>query len=549
VIAKSRVGPADVIYVVDNEGRLISHADPEPVLRRTDLSALPQVRAALARNGDREERGRDARDMNGVAVISTSAPIERLGWTVFAEQPRAEAFQSVYATIARSSALVLLGVCAAIVASLILARRMVRPIRQIAAGARDIGQGKLDQKIQLKTGDELETLGTQFNQMAERLQNIYATQEARIAERTQALALANEAKSRFLAAASHDLRQPMHALSLFVEQLRARSGTADAPALIEKVEHSVDALEQLLDALLDLSKLDMGAVVAQARAFPLRDLLSRLVAQLAPVAEAKGLALTFVPTSLWVCSDPVLLERILINVITNAIRYTNEGRILIGCKRRGNDVDITIADTGIGIAATHLPNIFQEFYRVTPIDARTKGLGLGLAIVKRLASLLSHEVTVESDPGRGTVVRVRVPRAVPQANERAMLCERRADLTGARVLVIDDEAELREAIEGLLRQWGCDVATAGDGSEALALLEAFRPDAVLCDLKLADGESGLDVVEEMRRRHGASLACAFVTAESESEVIARVRARGYPIAFKPTKPAKLRALVEHLSQY
>src|SRR5204863_1688678 len=184
------------------------------------------------------------------------------GWTVFAEQARAEAFQPVYATIARSSALVLLGVIAAVAASLVLAQRMVRPIQEIAAGARKIGEGRLHQRIDVKTGDELEALGTQFNRMAERLQTTYSTQEARIAERTHELALANDAKSRFLAAASHDLRQPMHALSLFVGQLRSSSGSTDAPVLLEKVEHSVDALEQLLEALLDLSKLDMGAVTA-----------------------------------------------------------------------------------------------------------------------------------------------------------------------------------------------------------------------------------------------------------------------------------------------
>src|SRR5947207_2035376 len=316
LIAKSRVGPSDVIYVVDNVGRLISHADPGLVLRRTDLSALPQVRAALGRGGDREDLDGDARSMNGLAVIATAMPIERLGWTVFAEQARAEAFQPVYATIARSSALVLLGVIAAVAASLVLAQRMVRPIQEIAAGARKIGEGRLDQRIDVKTGDELEALGVQFNRMAERLQTIYSTQEARIAERTHELALANDAKSRFLAAASHDLRQPMHALSLFVGQLRA-TGEAEAPALLEKVEHSVDALEQLLEALLDLSKLDMGAVTAQTSAFPLRDLLSHLAIQLVPAAEAKGLALTVVPTSLWVCSDPVLHDGILVNEITN----------------------------------------------------------------------------------------------------------------------------------------------------------------------------------------------------------------------------------------
>ena len=549
LISQSRVGPADLLYVVDGEGRLISHADPGLALRRIDLSELPQVKAALGRRVPSLNSASEPRDMEGRSVIATAMPIERLGWTVFAEAPRAEAFRPVDATIVRSSALVLLGVAAAILASLVLARRMVRPIRQIAAGAREIGEGKLDRRIEIETGDELESLAAQFNRMAERLQAIYASQEARIAERTQALALANEAKSRFLAAASHDLRQPLHALSLFVGQLRVDDGSPAAPALLEKVERSVESLEQLLEALLDLSKLDMGAVSAQTTAFALNDLLSRLVAQHAPLAEGKGLALTLVPTSLWICSDPILLERILGNVIANAVRYTNEGRVLVGCRRRGDDVDIVIADTGVGIHAAHLPHIFEEFYRVAPSGPGTKGIGLGLAIVKRLASLLNHQVALHSTPGKGTAFRVRVPRAVPQSNETKALRENAADLRASRVLVIDDEPDVRDALEGLLRQWGCDVATAAGGREALSLIAEFRPNTVLCDLKLHAGENGLEVVEGLRERYGAGLACAFVTGESTPEIIDAVRARGYLIAFKPMKPAKLRALVEHLSRY
>ena len=549
LISKIHVAPTEVTYVVDKEGRLISHADMGLVLRKTNLSELPQVRAALERNDAEGLLAAEPHNLDGLAVIVAAVPIEHLGWTVFAEQLRAEAFRPVYSTIARSSGLVLFGVIAAIFTSLAFARRMVRPIRQIEASAREIGEGRLDQRIEVKTGDELEALGAQFNRMAERLRTIYTTQETRIAERTHDLALANEAKSRFLASASHDLRQPMHALALFVGQLRISSGSPDATALLEKVQQSVDALEQLLDALLDLSKLDMGAITAQAKAFSLQDLLSRLARHLAPVAEAKGLALTLVPTSLWVCSDPVLLERILINVITNAIRYTYEGRVLIGCRRRGDRVHLVIADTGVGIAPAHLPNIFQEFYRVASSDRETKGLGLGLAIVKRLASLLNHEVTVESVPGKGTTVRVSIPRAIPQADVPALPGEPTPELHGTRILVVDDEAAVREAIDGLLRQWGCDVVVAGGGDESLERTQHWRPDVVLCDLTLAGGESGLDVVDRLRRNHGTALPCAFITGESASEVIDTVRGRGYPIAFKPTKPAKLRALLEHLLRY
>jgi signal transduction histidine kinase/CheY-like chemotaxis protein len=545
-LSRLRLERTDVAYVVDGAGRLISHADVGRVLAKTDVSALPQVRRAILGGGAADASGAESRGVDGAAVIATAVPIERLGWTVIAEQPRAEALRPVYATIARSSALVVVGVLAAIVASVVFARRMVRPIRQIETGARELGAGRLDRRIDVGTGDELEELGSQFNRMAERLQQIYGAQEKVIAERTRDLALANESKSRFLAAASHDLRQPMHALSLFVGQLQARSGSGDAPELVRKIGQSVETLEQLLETLLDLSKLDMGAVVAQPRVFGLHDLLARLVTQLSPVAEAKGLALTLVPTSLWVRSDALLLERVLLNLIGNAIRYTREGRVLVGCRRSGGAVIVVVADTGVGIAPEHLPNIFQEFYRAGPPAAASQGLGLGLAIVKRLAAILDVELTVDSVQGKGTAVRVRVPRADAGSREPVAPREPEQALRGTRVLVVDDDEAARDALQGLLVQWGCDAVVAAGGDEALARTQGSPPDAVLCDLALAGGASGLDAIERLRRLHGAGLPAAIITGDSTPEAVARVRALGLAIAFKPAKPAKVRALLEHL---
>jgi signal transduction histidine kinase len=485
-------------------------------------------------------------------VVSFAVPIPRLGWTVFSEQSLREAFRPVYASLARSVGLVVLGVAAAVAISLLLARRMVRPIREIERGARQLGEGNFDQRIALHTGDELEALARQFNRMAEQLQQTHAMQEARIAERTHDLAVANEAKTRFLAAASHDLRQPMHALALFVGQLRAVELPPDAAALAERTERSVEALGDLLEALLDLSKLDVGAVTAEPRAIPLDALLSRLATQFAPSAEAKGLALTHVRTSLWVRSDPLLLERILINLIANALRYTDRGRISMGCRRRGDSVDLIVADTGIGIDAGHLPSVFQEFYRVTPADpSAAGGLGLGLAIVKRLAGLLGHGVAIESVPGKGTMVHVRLPRAEahPEALSQALAMPVIDGLRNKRVLVVDDDASVRDAMRGLLTRWECEVSTATDGTEALASARALRPDVVLCDLNLADGESGVQVVESLQRACGGPrLACAFVTGESSQDLAAAARSTGHPVIHKPTSASKLRALVEHLLQ-
>jgi len=548
VVTQPRFMEEGLTYVVDRGGQLISHPDIGLVLRRTDVSALPHVRRALDGASRPISTLDRARDINGQAVVSIAAPVTGLGWTVFAEQPIDQALQSVYASMTRSAALVLFGITAAVVASIFLARRMVRPLREIEAGARHLGEGEFARRIVLQTGDELQALAEQFNRMAERLQNAYATQEARIAERTHDLKLANEAKTRFIAAASHDLRQPIHALALFVGQLReSKSRRDDETALIQEIERSAEALRDLLEALLDLSKLDVGAITADPKPFALQGMLSRLAADFGRLAEEKGLAFTVVPTSLWAHSDVLLLRRILQNVIANALRYTAHGRILVGCRRRGREIEVIVADTGIGIEPADLPRVFQEFYRGGSAQhAADKGLGLGLAIVRRLSDLLGHRVTISSTPRHGTVVRIFVERAEPEEEIDAPLASLSNSLTGVRVLVVDDEASARDAMEGILTRWGCEVSTARGVNEAVDRAREERPDVVLCDLSLGDSGTGIDVVARLREECGPTLACAFVTGESAPERIAAARAAGCPIVFKPTTAAKLRALVEYL---
>lgn len=547
VVAEEGMRSHGVVYVVDRRGQLISHPDIGLVLARTELSRLPHVRSAVSRSSPDITVLGTGRDHLGLRVLSTAAPIGNLGWTVFAEQPLEEAFRPVYAAIARSVALVLLGIAAAVAASLLLARRMVRPIREIETRARELGEGQLDRRIELQTGDELEALAVQFNRMAANLQETHALQETRIAERTRDLALANEAKMRFLAAATHDLRQPVHALALFVGQLRALQLPADGRTLVEKTERSVEALRDLLEACLDLSKIDVGAVKPDPKPLALADFLSRLAGEFAPGAEAKGLALTLVPTSLWIRSDPVLLHRIMLNILSNALRYTVEGRILIGCRRRGDRVEVIVADTGVGIDPIHLPNVFQEFYRAAPKQGGiSAGLGLGLAIVKRLALLLGHRIDVRSEPGKGTLVRITVPRAQPEKDTIAPPAIISDSLRGIRVLVVDDDAAARDAMQGLLVHWGCDVIVAASGNEAVARARNGRLDVLLCDLRLADQETGLEVADRVERECGAKVACAFITGESGPEHLAEARAVGHSIAFKPITPGKLRAIVEHL---
>jgi CheY-like chemotaxis protein/anti-sigma regulatory factor (Ser/Thr protein kinase) len=299
--------------------------------------------------------------------------------------------------------------------------------------------------------------------------------------------------------------------------------------------------------LLDLSRLDVGAVTVEPRDFALHDLLSRLAAQFEPMARAQGLRLSLVSTSTWVRSDPVLLERVLLNLLSNALRFTPRGRVLIGCRRRAEAIEVVVADTGIGIAAGHLPQVFQEFYRAgPPRGGMDGGLGLGLAIVQRIGRLLDHLITIDSVAGKGTVVRVRVPRALPQARSVSPAVALVDSLKARRVLVVDDDASTREAMRGMLAAWQCEVVTAVGLEDALVHARERTPEVVLCDLALADGHDGVEVVERLRRACGPQLRCAFITGESSPGLVAQARATRHPIVFKPTAPAKLRALLEHL---
>ena len=545
VVSRVRIGESGLAYVVDSRGQLVSHPEPQPrACPHRSLAAPARERRDRAgavgaapyaqprrRDGPRCGRADPAPRLDGVRRAAGGRGA-RAG--VRGRDPRGAARGTRPPR-------------RAFAASYFLARRMVRPIRALGAGADRIGAGQLGERIHVGTGDELDALGAQFNRMAERLQESYATLEARIAERTEQLATANQAKTRFLAAASHDLRQPMHALALTVGELREIARAPELAALARRIDRSVAALEDLLDALLDISKLDAGAIAAETQTFPLQSVLERLADELGPAAEEKGLRFRVVPTSLWIESDPTLLGRILLNLVANAVRYTREGGVVVGCRRHGGEAEIVVADSGIGIAAADQPRIFEEFYQAgSPQRDRAQGLGLGLAIVDRVARLLGHAITVKSQVGRGSVFGVRVPIVPPRPGEPAPAApETGTELAGLRVLVVDDEPDVRAALDGLLRRWGCSVESAASGGEALSAGRA-SPDLVLCDLRLGEGGSGFDVLDRLKTRWGTNLHGIIVTADASTERIAEAHARGYPMLHKPVRPAKLRALVEQL---
>ena len=553
VVSRIQVGATGYAYVVDASGRLVSHPDISLVLQNTDFSALPQVRAALAPGSQAIAAAPDSgegRDRAGRPVLAAFAPIPKLGWIVFVEQPLADAYAPLYSFTARMGLLLLFGLILSVAAGLLLARRMVTPIKALQAGAAQVGAGALDHRIEVKTGDELEVLAEEFNRMAERLRDSYAGLEQKVDARTRELAAANQAKSRFLAAASHDLRQPMHALGLFIAQLRERVTESETLALVGKVESAVTALQELLDALLDVSRLDAGVVTATTADFRLQPLLARLDAAFAPQAERKGLRLRAVPTALAVHSDPVLTERILLNLLSNAVHYTERGGILIGCRRHGQNVRIEVWDSGVGIAPEHREAVFQEFYQLSnPERDRRKGLGLGLAIAARLARLLDSRIDLRSRPGKGSVFAIELPRGTAQAvaAETGVVMPT-AVLQGARVLVVDDDALVLDAMASLLTQWGCRVTTAANGAEALERIGGGGgpPDVLLCDYRLPNGETGVNVIARLRAAAGRQIPATLVTGDTAPERLREAREAGYPLLHKPLQPAKLRALLEHL---
>ncbi len=554
LVSRIRVGKTGYAYVVDRHGRLISHPDISLVLRKSDFSGLPQVRSALADGTGQGEGLPDqvaGRGPEGNPVLAAHAPITELGWVVLVEQPLAEALAPLYGAMGRTGLLLLVSLALAVLASLALARRMVRPIRALQEGAARVGAGTLDHRMEVATGDEIQALAEEFNRMAARLRESYAGLERKVAERTRELELANQGRSRFLRAASHDLRQPMHALGLFVAQFGEHARDPETRRIAEQAGVAVTALQELLDAILDISRLDAGVIAPEVVDFGVDTLLARLDTAFAPSAAEKGLRWRVRPSRLCVRSDPVLLERILLNLAANAVRYTGRGGIAIGCRRRGERVRIEVWDTGSGIPPEQQEAIFQEFYQVAnPGRDCRQGLGLGLAIAARLASLLGGHIAVASRPGKGSLFAVEVPRGRRPAIQMRTVPAGGANdsLRDAFLLVVDDDALVRDAMGSLLRQWGCEVAVAANAEEAVATLDqADRlPDALLCDYRLPGEETGIQVIRRVCEVAGTGIPAALISGDTAPESVREAKASGYPVLPKPLAPAKLRALVEHL---
>ena len=364
------------------------------------------------------------------------------------------------------------------------------------------------------------------------------------AERDAALR-ADQEKSRFLTIASHDLRQPVHALGLFAATLDKRLQGSPDEHLVRNMIRSIDGLDRSFNAMLDISRLDAGTIEPNIQHFPLRDLFRRLHMHFAGQAELRGLGLRFSPGGKAVSSDPQLLERILGNLVQNAIKYTESGGIVVVARTTRTRINVEVWDTGIGIGATELPRVFDEFYQVGRGErARSRGLGMGLAIVKRLSRLLGHELAVVSRPGKGTLFRIGIALSdLPEIQDATAAADTLPmPLAQSRtILIIDDGEAIREGLRLLLEEWGYEAIAAGTIAEAERAVFALEvpPDLILSDLHLGDGPDGLAAIEVIRRQCGHDVPAIVITGDTSHSEMRRVSESGHPVLFKPVQPRKL----------
>jgi signal transduction histidine kinase/CheY-like chemotaxis protein len=454
--------------------------------------------------------------------------------------------------------LLLLVLVAGVLIAMRVSRRITVPVLEMNKAIRRIGEGRLDTYIPVNRVQELDALASGINDMTRLLQQDRNTLQQRIDEATQELRRkkeeaerANSDKSRFLAAASHDLRQPMHALGLFVGELHTRLDTPEQRRIASKVEESVEAMSSLLDSLLDISKLDAGIVIPQIQWVDVDVMMKRLVQDFAPVAQRKNITLRVRCAGTMVKSDPVLLERILLNLMSNAIRYTQpSGTVLLACRKRGDDLRIEVRDNGIGIPAEEQQNIFREFVQLAnSARDRSKGLGLGLAIVDRLSRLLHHPLSLRSAPNRGSTFAVTVPRLfgvdellAEPAHPPVAAMPRHDRLENLQVLVVDDDMLVRTSTAGLIESWGCRVSIAKDLQEVKDKHSKRHFDLVICDYRLPDGD-GLMLADCLREHREIQPAFILVSGDTAPELLTAVNERGHHLLHKPVRPAKLRSLI------
>lgn len=407
---------------------------------------------------------------------------------------------------------------------------------------------ELERRVAARTFELLESNRNLQRQIEERERIELALREAR-----DAAEAANRSKDKYLAAASHDLLQPLNAARLLISTLRERELPSAEHNLVERSHLALEGAEDLLTDLLDISKLDQAAIKPDIEVFRLEDLLAPLASEFDGVAAASGLQLRARISRWAVRSDFRLLTRILRNFLSNACRYTERGGVLLGARRQGAFVDIQVWDTGRGIPEQQMDRIFLEFNQLdVGRAAERKGVGLGLAIVERIARMLGHVVQVRSQPGRGSLFCIRVPLAEMEPAPPVLPAVIRPalgnPLPGRRLLVIDNETAILHSMQALLGQWGCEVITATDQQMARERLGDRAPELILADYHLDEGVLGGDVIRALRARFGCNIPAVIISADRSDACRHNLNALGVPLLNKPVKPGKLRAVISQLLQ-
>ena len=406
-----------------------------------------------------------------------------------------------------------------------------------------------DEKVILAREDELGRMGRSFNRLKQDLwEQSEGLQNAKIdAER------ANKAKSLFLASASHDLRQPLNAMQMYIAALQSKVKDKEIMRIIEDINSVSISTARLLNALLDVSELEVGAIKPRFESFSVNNMLISIFQSFLPLAKDKGLNFRVVPSSLYVRSDPALLERILGNFMSNAIRYTNKGSVLIGCRKRGDKVVIEVWDTGCGISDDQMSLIYEDFYQIENKERdRGKGLGLGLALAKRLAESLEHSINSKSTLGAGSCFSVAVDIAENNTeNNQDESFMNIMNLSGANILLVEDDMDVLKATKQLLESWGCKVKTARNKDEVMNLIKENpydNPDIILADNRLPGDASGIDITYLIQEKLQASIPCVIMTGDVERNHVQSIIDQGFPVLLKPIQPAKFRAMLSHLIQ-
>jgi signal transduction histidine kinase len=513
-------------------------------------------------------------DIYSAAVTSGAVALDDL----FSAQDEPQSAQPVvlgYAVVelsreglkARERTLFFIGIVVGLVGLLLggllatrMGERVVQPILDVSRRIERIGQGDFSGQVSVHAGYPLYELQLDLNRMADRLAWGRDELEQRVVEATQQLRMKKDeaeaatlAKSRFLAAASHDLRQPTHALGLFIARLGQLPMDAQMRQLMGNLDASVQSMQNLLDGLLDLSRLDAGSVQVQVRPIRMDDMLNALRIALGPVAAEKGLRLRVRPTGLWVMSDPVVLQQMVMNLAHNALRYTDRGTVLVCCRpvNEGRQVRIDVLDSGIGISVEHQAEIFREFYQVGNSGRdRAYGLGLGLNIVERSAQLLGHTVSLRSHVGYGTRFSILVPLAGIPEQSRVIAPVGSpvvSNLDGLRVLVIEDDDFSRHAVQELLESWGCRVCAASTVTQAHTFLrDEPKLDVIVSDYRLGEGDNGLSAIASLRAQAGSDIPACLMSGDTDGGLMQAAKDAGLTLLHKPVRPAKLRSLLRHL---